>query len=334
MYMIGQVAALRDEVTTIAELHQRCLRAAAPSCSRALRARRTIEPEPPRRPPRTSRSSGSAASSPARPTWTTFWANILDKVDAIGEVPAERWDWRRMYDPDPSRARTRSTRAGAGSSIRCRSTRSRSGCRRSRWRRSSRSSCSRCSAPRPRCDDAGYAARPFDRERTSVILGAGGGGADIVGRLHGPLGAAVAARRRPPELQRAAVRAPARVDRGQLRRPADERRRRAASPTGSTSAGRTTRSTRPAPRRSARSASAARELQVGHQRHGAGRRRRRDPEPVRLPVLRQDPGAVARRAAAGRSTPAPTGSPSARGSRRSCSSASPTPSATATASTP
>ena len=27
--------------------------------------------------------------------------------------------------------------------------------------------------------DAGYAKRPFDRERTSVILGAGGGGADL-----------------------------------------------------------------------------------------------------------------------------------------------------------
>ena len=39
----------------------------------------------------------------------------------------------------------------------------------------------------------------------------------------------------------------------------------------------------------------ARELQVGHQRHGARGRRRRDPEPVRLPVLRQDAGAVAHR---------------------------------------
>ncbi len=31
----------------------------------------------------------------------TFWQNILNKVDAIEEVPLEQWDWRELYDKDP-----------------------------------------------------------------------------------------------------------------------------------------------------------------------------------------------------------------------------------------
>ena len=29
-----------------------------------------------------------------------FWANILAGVDAVTEVPADRWDADRYYDPD------------------------------------------------------------------------------------------------------------------------------------------------------------------------------------------------------------------------------------------
>ena len=170
-----------------------------------------------RRPP-TSRSSGSAASSPGAPDVATLWANILEKVDAITRDPGRALGLAADVRPRPEPPATRSTRAGAASSTRCRSIRSRSGCRRSRWSRSSRSSCSRCCAPRPRWMTPGYgdaAVRPRAhlgdprrRRRRRRHLR----------RLHGPLGAAVAARRGPRRAAGAAVRAAPRVDRGQLRR--------------------------------------------------------------------------------------------------------------------
>src|SRR4051812_43866731 len=38
------------------------------------------------------------ASSPQ-----AFWELLSNGVDAVCEVPADRWDWRRFYDPDPEK---------------------------------------------------------------------------------------------------------------------------------------------------------------------------------------------------------------------------------------
>ena len=103
MYMIGQVTALRDERDD-----------ASPSCtarsrdgSSELLERAAQRPQARPEPPGAAaggRRDRRARLHPARsaPDVASFWANILDKVDAIGEVPAERWDWRSMYDPDPA----------------------------------------------------------------------------------------------------------------------------------------------------------------------------------------------------------------------------------------
>ena len=293
MYMIGQVAALRDAVTTIAELHGEVSHGAVEAARRLGRTptRAVARPEPP--PPAEVAVIGLGCILPGAQDAESFWANILEKVDAIREVPPERWDWRRMFDPDPPR-RTRSTRAGEASSTRCALDPLALGLPPKSLQSIEPFQLLALLCAQAALEDAGYGQRPFDRERTSVILGAGGGGADTVGRLHGPLGTTVAARRRPPRAAGAAVRAAPGVDRGQLRRTADERRRRTHRQPARPRRDQLHRrrglrllAQRHRPRRPGAAG--------GNQRHGARGRRRRDPEPVRLPVLRQDPRALADR---------------------------------------
>ena len=82
----------------------------------------------------------------------SFWSLLDDGVDAIGEVPRNRWDIDAYFDPDPGR-RARCTRDGAASSTASRSsTRPSSGSRRAKPRAWTRSSgcCSRWPGRRSR----------------------------------------------------------------------------------------------------------------------------------------------------------------------------------------
>ncbi|SNS94744.1 MULTISPECIES: type I polyketide synthase [unclassified Azospirillum] len=47
------------------------------------------------------------ADDPAR-----FWDMLADGGDAIGEIPADRWDWKAFYDPDPDAPAKMTTRWG------------------------------------------------------------------------------------------------------------------------------------------------------------------------------------------------------------------------------
>ena len=176
MYMIGQVAALRDKTCTLAELHH----SIAAGSTQRLAALTLPEAEAAAvaPPPAAVAIVGMACILPGAPDLETFWANILGKVDAITEIPASRWDWRHYYDPDRS----------AHDKVY------------SRWGGfvgdvafdpltygmppNSLSSIEpfqllALAVVRAALQDAGYLDRPFARERSSVILGAGGGGADL-----------------------------------------------------------------------------------------------------------------------------------------------------------
>jgi hypothetical protein len=108
MYMIGQLAALRSEVTTIEKLHHDV----AVGGSQRLQARPEEDPwiadeEASSFAAKTSQPSdiaiiGMSCILPKAPHLQAYWQNILNKVNAITEIPADRWDWKRYYDPDPS----------------------------------------------------------------------------------------------------------------------------------------------------------------------------------------------------------------------------------------
>uniref|UniRef100_UPI0039BFF6F7 SDR family NAD(P)-dependent oxidoreductase n=1 Tax=Lentzea alba TaxID=2714351 RepID=UPI0039BFF6F7 len=155
MFMIGQVATLRSERTTIAQLHEDICSGVLPESSSE-----TVEREP-----LDVAIVGMAAIMPGARDVAEFWSNVLAGTDSITEIPADRWSperynspfkWggfipRTAFDPlvygippasltsiEPAQLLALEVAAQA-------------------------------------LKDAGYATRVFDRERASVIFGAEAG---------------------------------------------------------------------------------------------------------------------------------------------------------------
>jgi len=173
MFMIGQVAALRESVCSVAELHADV----SAGASRVVAALPACEPPAPEPEPADVAIVGMACVFPNAPDLASFWANIVGGDNAITEVPPERWNPDTYYDPE-------ATGASAG-----------------------RKTPSKWGGFLPEVDfdplaygippkslaaiepvqllslevarralaDAGYAERPFARERASVIFGAEAG---------------------------------------------------------------------------------------------------------------------------------------------------------------
>ncbi len=100
MYLMGQLAALRDEVTTMAQLHRDVSERGS-----ELAARRVRQIKKPARPIGGRKPSGAAIIGlatllPGAKDPQQLWRNLINKVEVISEVPPERWDWRLFYDAD------------------------------------------------------------------------------------------------------------------------------------------------------------------------------------------------------------------------------------------
>jgi acyl transferase domain-containing protein len=104
-----------------------------------------------------------------------YWHNILNKVNAITEIPANRWDWRRYYDPDP-KAKDKVYSKWGGFIDDIPFDPMSYGMPPSSLSSIEPLHLLTLEAVRAALRDAGYLDRPFNRERVSVILGAGGAG--------------------------------------------------------------------------------------------------------------------------------------------------------------
>jgi len=97
MYMLGEVARLRDKTLTVAELH-----AAVATGSQELLAGAALRPEAKRR-TRRNRDDiaivGMACLLPKAGDVRQYWQNILRRVDAIREVGDDRWRPADFFDP-------------------------------------------------------------------------------------------------------------------------------------------------------------------------------------------------------------------------------------------
>jgi acyl transferase domain-containing protein/NAD(P)H-dependent flavin oxidoreductase YrpB (nitropropane dioxygenase family)/NAD(P)-dependent dehydrogenase (short-subunit alcohol dehydrogenase family) len=184
MYMIGQVAALHRDISTVAGLH-----AAVCGARDAGRGTRGIEfsspaPRPAPRAPQDSNVShdiaviGMSCFYPRSGSVTKFWDNILSKVDAVTEVPASHWDWRLYYDSNP-RARDKSISKWGGFLDDVVFDPLYFGMPPNTLPSIEPLQLMLLEGVRQALAHAGYAERSFDREHTCAIVGIGGGGAPL-----------------------------------------------------------------------------------------------------------------------------------------------------------
>ncbi|WP_460443781.1 beta-ketoacyl synthase N-terminal-like domain-containing protein, partial [Amycolatopsis cihanbeyliensis] len=173
MYMAGQVAVLRGATTGIAELHREVTEGATELLEAARVPRPAARTESPA--PLDIAIVGMSCVFPGAADLPAFWSNVLRGVDAVTEVPPQRWDtevyyrerggepgttpskWGGFIPPipfDPMSFGIPPTSMGSIDPAQLLS----------------------LEVARRALHDAGYGERPFDRERAGVIFGAEAGG--------------------------------------------------------------------------------------------------------------------------------------------------------------
>ncbi len=175
IYMLGQVATLRERVTTIADLHDDISNGGAALLDAAQVA--TLPEAPPARPSDVA-IVGLSAILPGAADARAFWENTLRGIDAIVEIPPDRWDWRTYYDADP-KAPDKVVSKWGGFVPDVPFDPLRYGMPPTSLPSIEPVQLLVLEAVRRALDDAGYTDRPFPRERTAVVLGMGGGAAQL-----------------------------------------------------------------------------------------------------------------------------------------------------------
>lgn len=180
MYMIGQIATMHDSVCTIADLHDTVANGGAAIVSEIAAKEPVATNVEPNGTAGKSASEaiaivGMACLFPMANDLETYWENILSKVDTITEVPIEQWDWRNYYDPDPlARDKIHSKWGGFLQDLKFDPTKY--GIPPSSLDSIDPMQVLLLEVTRAAIEDAGYAQRGFDREKTSVVLANAGHG--------------------------------------------------------------------------------------------------------------------------------------------------------------
>jgi acyl transferase domain-containing protein/NAD(P)H-dependent flavin oxidoreductase YrpB (nitropropane dioxygenase family)/NADP-dependent 3-hydroxy acid dehydrogenase YdfG len=178
MYMLGQLATLRREKTTVAALHRNVTADANDLLRDRLLERTEAEVGAREAAPADIAIIGMSCLLPRAKEIDEYWENVLGKVDAVTEIPPHRWDWRLLYDEDRWAKDKVYSKWGAfvddfefDPTI---------------YGMPPKSVTSvdpmqlmALEVARRALADAGYEEREFDRENTSVIVGASGGTGDV-----------------------------------------------------------------------------------------------------------------------------------------------------------
>ena len=178
LYMLGQAATLRDRITTIAALHREIGAGAAERLDQLGPGPLADVESGAVSAPSDIAIVGMSAIVPGASDVRAFWRNTLNGVDSITEVPADRWDWRLYFDPDP-KAPDKIVSKWGGFVPDVPFDPLRYGMPPTSLPSIEPLHLLTLEAVRAALDDAGYGDRPFPRERTAVVLGAGGGAAQL-----------------------------------------------------------------------------------------------------------------------------------------------------------
>ncbi|AGY59895.1 type I polyketide synthase [Gloeobacter kilaueensis] len=175
MYMIGQVATMRDRVCSVRELHAGVSEGSA---ARLVEQSAAIEDQEAAPTPSDIAVIGIGTLLPSALDAESYWETIIKQVSTIAEIPAERWDWRLYFDSDRNKRDKIYSRWGSfledvpfdpvRFGIPPRSLRS-----------IEPMQLLALEAVRQAIADAGYEGSDFDREHTSVIFGIGGSVGDL-----------------------------------------------------------------------------------------------------------------------------------------------------------
>ncbi len=183
MYMVGQLAALRDRVCTIEELHRDVSIASSERLATLSESASSVARTPRQERPCDVAIVGMACLLPKARDLQTYWENILSRVNAVTEVPLDRWDWRRYYDQD-RRIKDKVYSKWGGFLEDMPFDPVRYGIPPNAVPSIEPIQLLTLDAVRAALEDAGYLDHPFPRERTSIILGTGGGMGDL-GQYYG-----------------------------------------------------------------------------------------------------------------------------------------------------
>ena len=178
MYMIGQLAALHDRIWTIDELHHAVAIHSAQRLEDLAMPAQAVHAALPAAQPAQVAIVGMSCILPKAQGLHACWENILHKVNAITEIPKERWDWELYYDSD-RRARDKIYSKWGGFLDDVSFDPLEYGLPPSSLQSIDPMQLLALKAAREALQDAGYLARSFDRSRAAVILGASGGTGDL-----------------------------------------------------------------------------------------------------------------------------------------------------------
>jgi acyl transferase domain-containing protein/NAD(P)H-dependent flavin oxidoreductase YrpB (nitropropane dioxygenase family)/NADP-dependent 3-hydroxy acid dehydrogenase YdfG len=178
MYMIGQVAALKHTVLSVGELHHAVTDRAMEFLLERARQLAAMAPAARAEVPADVAIIGVGCVLPKAHDAREYWENILDRVDGITEIPPHRWDWRTYFDADP-KAPDKIYSKWGGFLDDMVFDPLRYGMPPKAIKAVDPLQLMTLEVVRQALQDAGYAERPFNRERVSVIFGASGGAGDV-----------------------------------------------------------------------------------------------------------------------------------------------------------